>query len=94
MVKGTRSELNPYAPHKHNHVFVKFAISLLLVGLAFRLLVSDSFRLSSVVETPPLVPKDKAESSLVSLPLQTNDSVNFPGNQTVQNGKRIFLPFW
>ncbi|WCJ22387.1 TRICHOME BIREFRINGENCE-LIKE 25 [Euphorbia peplus] len=45
---------NPYSIFslaKHNHLFIKFAISFLLLGLVFRLLTSDSI---SVVEIPPL----------------------------------------
>ncbi|XP_028794726.1 protein trichome birefringence-like 26 [Neltuma alba] len=75
MVKAMRSDLNPFSVHKHNHhVLVKFVVSLLLVGLAFRLLVSDSISLSSMVEKPSIFSKEKAES---------------PGNegQAAENGK-------
>uniref|UniRef100_A0A5B7BGU1 Uncharacterized protein n=1 Tax=Davidia involucrata TaxID=16924 RepID=A0A5B7BGU1_DAVIN len=38
--------------HKHNHLLVKLAVSILLVGLAFRLLFSRSNGFSNVAETP------------------------------------------
>ncbi|KAF7826158.1 protein trichome birefringence-like 25 [Senna tora] len=84
MVKGTRSDVNSFCVQKHyNQVFVKFAVSLLLVGLAFRLLFSDSFTFSSEVETP-----------IVEPPVL---SVNFPGNQsqTALNAKcDLFVGDW
>lgn len=50
MVKEMRFDSNPLSlyKNKHNHVFVKFAVSFVLLGLAFRLFVSDSIRFSSV----------------------------------------------
>ncbi|KAJ9171490.1 hypothetical protein P3X46_014851 [Hevea brasiliensis] len=57
-----RSDSNPFSFTKHNHVLVKFAVSLLLIGLAFRLLVSDSIRFSSVGETPAIEQTTKTES--------------------------------
>lgn len=53
MVKDTKFDLNPSSLHKtkHYHIFVKFFVSFLLIGLAFRLFVSDSFGFSSVAQT-------------------------------------------
>ncbi|KAF2315228.1 hypothetical protein GH714_038504 [Hevea brasiliensis] len=62
VVKEMRSDSNPFSFTKHNHVLVKFAVSLLLIGLAFRLLVSDSIRFSSVGETPAIEQTTKTES--------------------------------
>ncbi|CAJ1961262.1 unnamed protein product [Sphenostylis stenocarpa] len=82
MVKETRSDLNPLFAQKHNyhHVFLKLAVSCLLVGLAIRLLFTDSFSLSSVLRNPPplanAIPNSPFFSSLPSY------SVDFPVNQT------------
>ncbi|KAF8380094.1 hypothetical protein HHK36_027564 [Tetracentron sinense] len=51
MVKDTSSDWNPWSLHKHNHVVVKFAVSILLMGLAFRLFFSHSIGFSPVAET-------------------------------------------
>ncbi|XP_012437746.1 protein trichome birefringence-like 25 isoform X1 [Gossypium raimondii] len=58
MVKKETSrvlDLNPPSLPKRHHIILKFLISFLLLGLAFRLFVSDSlsFFTSSVVEAPP-----------------------------------------
>ncbi|KAG2725480.1 hypothetical protein I3760_01G068500 [Carya illinoinensis] len=66
--------------HKLNHVFVKFAVSFLLLGLAFRLFSSDSIRISSQLETPP-VSERKTESPLVSDPIQAPVSAVSPVNE-------------
>ena len=101
MVKKVRSDPKPFSMQKHNHVCVKFAVSFLLVGLAFRLLLWDSFNFSSsvvetVVETPPppAVAKEKTDSPVFSLPLEASDHVDFPANNQSQAspyGKGIFL---
>lgn len=76
---------------KHNHVFVKFAISFLVLGLAFRLLSSDSIRIVSNIEIAPLA-EEKTESPVVSLPIQAPVSSPFPQNEsyTSENGKEVF----
>ncbi|KAI4328886.1 hypothetical protein L6164_021207 [Bauhinia variegata] len=95
-----RSDLSPSSLYKHNHVFVKFAVSFLLVGLAFRILFSDSFIFSSVVEPHTgLVANEEAESPLIPFPLQTPDSVDFPGNdsqrfQKVAEKCDLFVGSW
>lgn len=64
-----RFDSNTSTLHKHNHVFVKFAISFLLMGLAFRFYFSDSFKFSAVLEPIPLAGADpETESPLVSSP--------------------------
>ncbi|XP_048335696.2 protein trichome birefringence-like 25 isoform X1 [Ziziphus jujuba] len=95
-----RFESNPLSSlHKQNHFLVKFAVSFLLMGLAFRIFFSDSIRLSSVLETTPLaeqkpeppLAEPKTEDSLAeqktvsSLP--SSPTFDFPGNesQTSQN---------
>lgn len=94
-VKGMRCDLSSFSLQKHNHVFLKFALSFLFVGLTFRLLISDSFNLSSVVHTHPPLSNSIAESPLISFPIQTPDSVEFQRNQSQpsHNGniKFIFL---
>lgn len=90
-----RSDPTPFSLKNHNHMCVKFAASFLFVGLAFRLLLWDSSSFSSVmVETPPPIAEEKAESPVFSLPIQVpDDSVDFPGynqSQTSQNGKGVF----
>ncbi|KAA8520723.1 hypothetical protein F0562_015005 [Nyssa sinensis] len=57
--------------HKHNHVFVKFAVCFLLTGLAVRLLFSSSIQFSSEVVTDTTLVVDNtlpppATSSTVS----------------------------
>ncbi|KAJ7962535.1 Protein trichome birefringence-like [Quillaja saponaria] len=96
MMKEMRSDLKPLSLNKQNHIFVKFAISFLLVGLAFRLLFSDSFRFPAVVETPPLK-EVKTEFPLESLPVQTPDYVDFPGNESQTSQKEkcdLFVGDW
>ncbi|XP_054782502.1 protein trichome birefringence-like 25 [Prosopis cineraria] len=99
MVKGMRSGSNPFSVHKHNQVLVKLVVSLLLVGLAFRLLVSDSVSSSSlmVMETPTIASQEKAQPPGNSFPLQTHDAANFPANegQTADNAKcALFVGQW
>ncbi|XP_061353014.1 protein trichome birefringence-like 25 [Gastrolobium bilobum] len=78
-----RSELSPFSLQKQNHMFLKLAVSCLLVGLALSLLFTDSFSLtSSLVQTPLPLAKAIAESPVISFPSKTPDSVDFPGNQS------------
>ncbi|KAJ9188249.1 hypothetical protein P3X46_003621 [Hevea brasiliensis] len=78
------SDSNPFSLTKHNHVFVKFAVSFLLIGLAFRLLVSDSIRFSSVVETPSIEQMTKTESPEANtLPIEEEEpgAIDFAANE-------------
>lgn len=96
MVKEMRSDLNPFSLSKHNSVIIKFAVSFLLVGLAFRLLISGSFRFSSVVETSvPANEETKPESLMASLPAEEPASNDFEANksQNSQSGIQFFVPF-
>ncbi|CAL0308855.1 unnamed protein product [Lupinus luteus] len=81
---GMKSDMNPLfsLQKKHNHVFLKFTLSFLLVGLTFHLFISDSFTFSSLFQSPssPLSNATIAQSPLVSV--QTNDSLQFQPNQT------------
>ncbi|KAI9109782.1 hypothetical protein K1719_018823 [Acacia pycnantha] len=83
MMKGMRSDLNPFGVHKQNNqVLVKLVVSILLVGLAFRLLLSDSISLFSSSSSSLVVSNHKAES---------------PENngQTADNGKcDLFVGEW
>ncbi|XP_057439647.1 protein trichome birefringence-like 26 [Lotus japonicus] len=84
MVSGMRCDLN------HSHFFLKFAVSCLFLGLAFRLLFTGSLTLLSVLlhNTPPLDQNAVAESPLFSLPsLKPHDSVDFPGNHSQTSPK-------
>lgn len=91
MVKEMRWDKKLSSFNKHNHIFVKFAVSFLLLGLAFRLFTSDSIRISSPVETPPLA-EQKTESPVVSFPIQAPISSVFPANEshTSEDGEEIF----
>jgi hypothetical protein len=67
-----------------------------LVGLAFHLLISDSFRFSSVVETPvPANEETEPESLVASLPAEEPVSNDFAANesQTSQPGIQNLFPF-
>ncbi|XP_054781416.1 protein trichome birefringence-like 25 [Prosopis cineraria] len=82
MMKEMRSAWNPFFLQKHkNQALLKCLLSFFLVGLALRLLFSDSFSLLSVVQTPPAPKNDKSESPVLFPPPQVLDSVDFPGNQ-------------
>ncbi|KAF9687895.1 hypothetical protein SADUNF_Sadunf02G0140800 [Salix dunnii] len=98
MVKEMRSDLNPFSLLKHNNVIIKFAVSVLLVGLAFRLLISDSFRFYSVVETSlPANEETKPESLMASMPAEEPASNDFEANKsrTSQSGKcDLFTGEW
>ncbi|XP_027335295.1 protein trichome birefringence-like 25 isoform X1 [Abrus precatorius] len=91
MVKRIRSDMGPFSMQKHNHFCVKFAVSFFLVGLVIRLLLWDSFSLFSsiVVETPPPLAEAKADSPVLSSPLQVSDSDDFPGNNQTQISKDV-----
>ncbi|GAV56896.1 PC-Esterase domain-containing protein/PMR5N domain-containing protein [Cephalotus follicularis] len=81
MVKEMKFDSNSLSLHKlkHNHIIVKFAVSFLLIGLAFRLFISDSISFSSsVVKSQPFA-ETRTESPLpvqapVSNELQENES--------------------
>ncbi|XP_022757517.1 protein trichome birefringence-like 25 isoform X2 [Durio zibethinus] len=88
MLKEMRIGWNPSSLHKRHHVFVKVAVSFLLLGLACRLFFSDSIKFSSsspVVETDT-VTESPSLSTSSSLPVQVpssgdllaNDSRPFP----------------
>ncbi|TXG62996.1 hypothetical protein EZV62_009990 [Acer yangbiense] len=90
MVKEMKFDLNPLTlyKNKNNHVYVKFAVSFLLIGLAFRLLVSDSIRFSSVVETQGQINEEQSQETktespeLAALPVQEPVPDDFQGNET------------
>ncbi|EXB62216.1 hypothetical protein L484_017604 [Morus notabilis] len=90
MVKEMRLDSSPLSLHKQKHVLVKFAVSFLLTGLAFRLLFSDSFFRFSA-ETPSLA-EQKTESPVPVAetsppPDQSPLPLDLPDNeiQTFQN---------
>jgi hypothetical protein len=91
-----------FSLQNHNLVCVKFAASIFLVGLAFRLVFWDSFSFSSFVEiqklssAPPPLPQTetKTESSVFSSPLEAPKFDEFQVNNKSEaslNGKRIFF---
>ncbi|CAK7348755.1 unnamed protein product [Dovyalis caffra] len=98
MAKEMRSDLKPFSLSKHNNVIIKFAVSFFLVGLAFRLLISDSFRFSSVVETPvPDNEETKPEPLVASFPVEEPVSYEFAANESItsQTGKcDLFIGDW
>ncbi|EEF28475.1 conserved hypothetical protein [Ricinus communis] len=97
MVKEMKSDSSLFPFTKHHHhchpVFIKFAISFLLLGLAFRLLISDSIRFSSSpiqedtieIESPPVHYKSlPVQDSPISHSneSQTPVSIDFAANET------------
>lgn len=86
----------PSLAHKRNHLFVKFAVFSLLVGLAFRLFVSNPIQFPSETTDPssPVAQNatfpPPADTSPVSSDLPVDE--NLPANEslTSQNGERIF----
>ncbi|KAK8509666.1 hypothetical protein V6N13_093521 [Hibiscus sabdariffa] len=84
MVKKEVSlDLNPSSLLKRHHIFIKFAVSFLLLGLAFRILVSDSlpFSLSAVESLPPSPspPLSRAETDTIAdSPLPSSSSPSLP----------------
>ncbi|KAL2336150.1 hypothetical protein Fmac_010596 [Flemingia macrophylla] len=96
MVKRVRSDSGPFSVQKHNHVCVKLGLSIFLVGLAVRLLLWDSFGVSSaVVETPPPLDEKKAESPVSSSPdLKDSDSYDFQGINQTQFSKNVRWVSW
>lgn len=89
MVKETRPDSSPLSLHKHKHVLVKFAVSFLLMGLAFRLFFPDSFfRFSTETTNASLSdPKTDSPLPLASSPDQSPLPLDLPENeiQTFQN---------
>ncbi|KAK1321512.1 hypothetical protein QJS10_CPA03g00213 [Acorus calamus] len=62
MVKGEMSpDWTPWSLHKHNHVLIKFAIMILLMGLSFRLLFSHSGVFAPISDSP-----SAADPSMIS----------------------------
>lgn len=61
MVKNMGTNWRNWSLHKHNHLLVKAAVSILLVGVAFRLLFVHSsvpeapFVQKPAIPTPPVV---------------------------------------
>ncbi|XP_043714782.1 protein trichome birefringence-like 25 isoform X3 [Telopea speciosissima] len=70
MVKEMSLDCSSWSLRMHNHVLVKFAVSILLMGLAFRLFFSDSIGFSSVPETP-LLERIKATEITIPTPETT-----------------------
>ncbi|KAI9072538.1 hypothetical protein K1719_045497 [Acacia pycnantha] len=88
MMKEMRSVSNPFFLQKHkNQALLKCLLSFFLVGLALRLLFSDSFSSFLVVETHPSPNNDKTESPNLSPPPQVLDFVDFPANQSQTSQK-------
>lgn len=89
MVKEMRFDSNPFSLYKNkrNHVFVKFAVSFVLLGLAFRLFVSDSIRFSSLnvesQQTQIHVEETDTGSPLPSPPIIQSLSADFHPNETL-----------
>ncbi|XP_050238686.1 protein trichome birefringence-like 25 [Mercurialis annua] len=87
MVKEMRSDSNsdPFPFTKHYHIFIKFAVSFLVFGLAFRLLSSDSIWFSSSPAVQLQIPAQPDYTTL-NAANQTQPPVSFdpdfPANQT------------
>lgn len=87
----------PSLAHKRNHLFVKFAVFSLLVGLAFRLFVSNPIQFPSET-TDPSSPVEQnatfpppADTSPVSSDLPVDESLPANESLTSQNGERILF---
>ncbi|KAL5571383.1 hypothetical protein UlMin_020980 [Ulmus minor] len=89
MAKAVRFDSNALSVHNSKHFLIKFGVSFLLMGLAFRLLFSDSFSFSSQVEP-------KTEPLLASSPNQTPLPFDFPENEIItssqNDGQEEFSP--
>lgn len=73
----------PWLPQKHQHLMVKFAVFVLLTGLAFRLVLVRSSGLSSTVETP-----FPGETTAVSKPMLSDEQApQSDEDQISVNGK-------
>lgn len=71
MVKEMRFDWKyPWNLHKLNHFVVKFAVSILLMGAAFRLFFSQSTTFSPVIESPFGERTAAAETHVPDLALQ------------------------
>lgn len=94
MVKD--SDWNPWRYGKHNHVIIKLAVSILLVGLAFRLFSSTSsgsVRVSEVRESNLSFPdgyagerSDTQEPDLGASMTKTNKSRGGEWSATLSTG--------
>ncbi|XP_068660014.1 protein trichome birefringence-like 23 [Aristolochia californica] len=82
MVKGMRFDWNPWSLHKHSHIYVKFAVSLLLMGLAFRLFVSRSGNFSPAAETPYVEKVASADTLASTTTSETESQESNAGNYT------------
>ncbi|XP_068666010.1 protein trichome birefringence-like 25 [Aristolochia californica] len=82
MVKGIRLDWNPWSLHKHSHIYVKFAVSLLLVGLAFRLVVSRSGSFWPATETPYVEKVASADAPASTTTLEIDNQASNTGNST------------
>lgn len=96
MSKSFKIEGNPFASsHQRNQIFLKFVAFFLLIGLAYRFIVTDS-SVSPVTDfqiSPESLPVDP--SGLTAVAQAPEASVDSPGNITIiasQNGKRGFFP--
>ncbi|XP_043717242.1 protein trichome birefringence-like 25 [Telopea speciosissima] len=76
MVGKMRLCWNSRSLPKYNHVFMKLTVSVLLIGLAFRLFFSDSIGFSPVSETPLLF--DRTVAPEISFPDKTPAPVPTP----------------
>ncbi|OVA01923.1 PMR5 N-terminal domain [Macleaya cordata] len=97
MVKQRRCDWNPWSLFKQNHLYVKFAVSILLMGLAFRLFYSNnnnSIRVSPVSESP-FVEKTVGENSTApasnSVDVQEN-SDQIPQKETCDLSTGDWIP--
>ncbi|CAK9165802.1 unnamed protein product [Ilex paraguariensis] len=86
---------NPFSfGHKHNHVFVKFGVCFLLLGLSYRLFFSTSIDSSPVVDTDTaFVAEDTLSPPVGNPPIPGDLPVN--ESQTYHNEKcDIFTGEW
>lgn len=87
----------PSLAHKRNHLFVKFAVFSLLLGLAFRLFVSYPIQFPSETTDPssPVAQNatfpTPADTSPVSSDLPVDESSPANESLTSQNGERILF---
>lgn len=80
MVKETRLDWKyPWSLYKHKPFFLKLAVSILLIGLAFRLFVSQSISFSPVSESPFREKTGTAETHVT-------EQISHGGHQGTQKG--------
>ena len=86
MVKKMGLNWRQWSLHKHNHLLVRVAVSLLLMGLAFRLLF-----VHSTVPEAPFVEKPVIASAPVILNPPVSEEIQVTRDPNPAKGDQIWL---